>query len=248
MTKFQWELRFIFFSGRRTAARKLSLALFIMATVLTLSCDSDKPPATKEVTAAGLKQAKKWDRADAEREYRLLQHELAVAKSDKPYIVFDFAHGELLLKLQAAEIWSCPMQFPPREASNLKEFVERFRGKENHYIRPLMGKYLFAAKGQLPESVLTIVSDVVKVPVDRLQREVPERFLLQWDDNLVLEISSGVAGKATSKFQNALFEIRSALAGPLGETSIILRLDPDKAMTLYRATIPGMPTLVYPPS
>jgi hypothetical protein len=191
---------------------------------------------------------KKWDRTHAVSEYRMLQTELSLAKTDKPYLVFDFRRNQIVLKLKGAIIWSYPMQFASESSGDVKKFLARFQGDDDKLIRPLQGKYLFAAKDQTPDSILAIVSGVVKVPIDKLQRELPERFLMQWEDDIVLEVRSAVSGTPVSKLQNALVEIRHAIARPFGETSIILNIEPHSALTLYRATTPGMPTLIYPPS
>jgi hypothetical protein len=191
---------------------------------------------------------KKWDRPHAVSEYRMLQTELLLAKTEKPYLVFDFKHDKIVLKLKGAVVWSYPMKFAAESAGDARKFLDRFQGNDNRLIRSLQGKYLFAAKSQTPDSILAIVSGVVKVPIDKLQRELPERFLLQWEDDIVLEVRSAVTGTPTSKLQNALVNIRHAIAKPFGETSIILNIEPHAALTLYRATTPGMATLIYPPS
>jgi hypothetical protein len=95
--------------------------------------------------------------------------------------------------------------------------------------------------------VLAIVGEVVKVDPDLLQRELPERFQLLWDYGLTMEIRTEIAGRPKSIVNGALVEFRHALRRPFGEAHLTLKMDPEAALTLYRAAQPGMPTLLYPP-
>lgn len=219
-------------------------ALTLAVCLINCGKKQEEPAASHSASAAD----KKWDRPHAVSEYRMLQTELSLAKTEKPYLVFDFRHDLIVLKIKGALVWSSPMQFAAESAGDVKKFLARFQGDDNKLVRPLQGKYLFASKGQTPDSILAIVSGVVKVPIDKLQRELPERFLMQWEDDIVLEVRTTVTGTPVSKLQNTLVDIRHALARPLGEASIILKIEPNAALTLYRATNPGMPTLIYPPS
>jgi|WetSurMetagenome_2_1015567.scaffolds.fasta_scaffold124470_2 hypothetical protein len=229
------------------AVRTSSRLLYILALAVCLvGCGKkqEDPVASHATSAAD----KKWDRPHAVSEYRMLQTELSLAKTEKVYLAFDFKHARIMLKLKGAVVWSYPLKFASESGGDVKKFLARFQGDNDKLIRPLQGKYLFSAKGQTPDSILAIVSGVVKVPIDKLQRELPERFLMQWEDDIVLEVRSAVTGTPVSKLQNALVDIRHAIAKPFGEASIILNIEPHQALTLYRATTPGMPTVIYPPS
>jgi hypothetical protein len=189
----------------------------------------------------------KWNRAAAESEYQLLQTELNLAKSEQTYFVLDMKRGSLKLKLQGVVVWSYPMQFAEPDSEKVREFYGRFADTESKGLRVLTGTHLFAAADKTPDSVLKIVSDVVRVDPQRLQREVPARFQLHWGDGLVLEVRTDITGTPVSKFQNAVMEIKQVLQRPFGETTIILKMETEQALTLYRAATRGMPTLVYPP-
>jgi hypothetical protein len=188
-----------------------------------------------------------WNRKSAETEYKLLQAELRLARTEKPYLVLDIANKELSIRLKGATVWGFPMNISETDSGDLKDFVERFQEGGHRYIRPITEKHLFAYSKETPDSILEIVGKAVNIDPSLMQRAVPERFLLLWDNGLVLDIRTGVVGRPTSRFQNTMAELRRTLQRPFGESQLIMKMTPEEAITLYRASEPGLPTLVYPP-
>jgi hypothetical protein len=191
-------------------------------------------------------ESKVWDRHQAEEEYRLTQTELRLAKSDQVYLVLDFEHKRIELKLKGAIVWDCRIQSDQADDHQLQEFSTRFVGRGERVLLPLADKYLFAAEDKTPDSVLAIVGEATNVNPQLMQREVPARFQLFWNHGLTLEVRTAVKGKPTSGLESALVELRHALRRPFGEAYLFLNMNPDDALTLYRAVKPGMPTLAYP--
>jgi hypothetical protein len=190
---------------------------------------------------------KKWNRTEAEAEYEFLQADIRLANSVKPYLVLNFKKKELEIKLKGAVVWDSPLDIIDN-SDDLKGFAQSFRGEENKIIRPLLEKHLFAFSDKTPDSILVIVGAAVSVDPELLQREIPERFQLLWDKNLVLEIRTNVAGKPISRFKNTMLELRRMIQKPFGASFLVIKMDPDMATTLYRASQPGIPTMVYPAS
>lgn len=189
-----------------------------------------------------------WNQEQAELQYRVLQAELKLAKSTQAYLVLDFQGNQLEIKVQGATVWNYPMTIEQTAASELHEFSERFMGAEQNVVRPLLFKYLFAASSRTPDSILAIISGATMVPAELLQRTIPERFELKWSDDIVLDIRTDVVGKPESKWKNTMVEIRRAIAGRLGDAYVTVRMPKDNAITLYRAAVVGLPTLIYPAS
>jgi len=236
------------FSNRRRR-RLLScwgrvVAVAMLLTAAGLGCHRDEPDPPAVTSKPDQKSKTVWDRSSAQAEYLMLQAELTLAKIDKPYLVLDFKGKKLKLKLRGAVVWTCPLQFPSDNSGGVTDFVDRFRGDDNRLARQVIDKYLFAASGQISDTILAIVGRAVSVAPEMLQRVLPERFQLRWDAGLILEVRTDISGKPTSKFQNAIVEISQALYRPFGETTIVLKLKPEDALTLYRATSVGMPTLI----
>jgi hypothetical protein len=189
-----------------------------------------------------------WNQEQAELQYRVLQAELKLAQSSQAYLVLDFQRDQLEIKVQGATVWNYPMTIEKAEASELHEFSERFMGSEQNVVRPLLFKYLFAASGRTPDSILAIISGATMFPPELLQRTVPERFELKWSEDIVLDVRTDVVGKPESKWKNTIVEIRRAIAGSLGDAYVTVRMPKDNAITLYRAAVIGLPTLIYPAS
>jgi hypothetical protein len=194
------------------------------------------------------KSSDKWNRDSAEAEFRLLQAELKLAETGKPYLILNLHENALTLKLKGAVVWSHRIDVAPSDAGDVRDFVDRFRGAQHRVVRPLEENYLYAASDQTPDSILKIVSEATKFPPELLQRAIPERFYLLWQGGLTLEVKTDVAGEPRSGFKNTMFRVRQALRKPFGDSHVIVRMKPDEAITLYRVAQPGLPTLLYPPA
>lgn len=220
----------------------LPLSCFLICAIL-LTCQK-RHSEQKLISERG---DKKWDRQRAELEYRLLQAELALAKSELPYLVLNLQRNELQLKLKGAVVWNHPLEIIETDSQEVQEFAERFEGDEGKLIRPISDKYLFTAQNKTPDSILAIISDAVKAKPELMQRDVPGRFQLLWGYGLTLEVRTDVAGKPKSSLKITMVEVRHALRSPFGQAYVIVKMNPEDALTLYRATRPGLPTLLYPP-
>ena len=191
--------------------------------------------------------AKGWNADKAAAEYKQIQAELKLANLEKPYFVIDFAEKQLLLKLRGAVVWEYPLTFQATDNEEVWDFVERFQGKDAKLIRTITETHLFSAQSKTPDSILSIVSGVTKFKPELLQRELPERFQLLWGDKVVLDVRTDIKGKPTGKLENTMFEVRHAIQTPFGKAQVTIKMDPTKALTLYRAAQPGLPTMVVPP-
>jgi hypothetical protein len=185
------------------------------------------------------------DRKRAERQYRLIQTELLLAKSSQPYLVIDLDKDQLQIKLKGAVVWSQPIHLLETDSEEVRDFARRFEGEKKELVRPLSDKFLFTARNKTPDSVLTIISDAVKAKPELMQRDVPERFQLFWDSNLILEVRTEISGKPKEKLKGTMVEVRHAIERPFGESHITLKMSPEAALTLYRAAHPGLPTFLY---
>lgn len=224
-------------------ARSLSAPILGMLTCsLFLSCgqrDSSSTTTTK---------GKEWSPQQAELEYRVIQAELKLSQSKNAYLVLDFRRNQLEIKVQGATVWNYPLTLEQTELSELHEFSDRFLGSKQTVVRPLLYKYLFAASSRTPDSILAIISGATMFPSELLQRTVPERFQLKWSDDIILDVRTDIVGKPESKWKNTMVEFRQAIAGRLGDAYVTVKMPKDNAITLYRAAVIGLPTLIYPAS
>jgi hypothetical protein len=224
--------------------RWITLPLYSFLICIALSTCGKKE---SEQTSPLDQSNKNWDRPRVESEYGLIQAELKLALSEELYMVLDFERKELRLKLKGATVWNYPLNLAEADSQEVGEFVQRFQGDAGRLVRFLSEKHLFTSQEKTPDSILAIVSEVVKADVELLQRDVPARFQLLWGYGLILEVRTDIKGIPKSKFKSTIIEVREALRRPFGEARIVVKMAPDDALTLYRAAHPGLPTLLYPP-
>lgn len=211
----------------------------ILACAVVLSCG-------KKENGEPIAGEKKTTPLPAELEYRLIKAELKLAESKNPYLVLDFQRNEIELRLQGAVVWNFPIE--PFDSTNidLGNFAERFEGSDEKLVRPLMFKYLFSSDTRTPDSLLEIVSRVTLISPDLMQRTIPARFQLKWSEDITLDIRTDIVGKPASKWKNTIADIRQAIKRPFGDAYVSVRMPKENAITLFRATTIGMPTLIYP--
>ncbi|MBI5267844.1 MAG: hypothetical protein HY851_11495 [candidate division Zixibacteria bacterium] len=202
---------------------------------MLISCGNDKTSSARTAAASLVD------------DYMQTQVELRLAQNEKPYLDINFAENELWLKLKGAVVWSCPITPVESDAEGLREFVKKFRGNDQRLVRPVVEKHLFSSREKTPDSVLKIVGEVVKVDPELLQRDLPARFQLLWENGLILEIRTDVQGKAKASLKNTMVQLSQKLQKPFGELTLIVSMTPEQAMTLYRVTNPGFPTMIHPP-
>jgi hypothetical protein len=191
---------------------------------------------------------KKQTVAEANSEYQLLQAELKLASTKKVYLEIRFDLKELRLKIEDAVVWDYPLDFSAADSDDVREFVNQFSRNGTTLVRPLGETYLFAAREKTPDSILAIVSEVTKFKPELMQRELPQRFQLRWGDNVILDVHTDVHGKPISKLKNTMLEVRHVLQSTIGEAHLSVKMDQVHAMTLFRVSEPGLPTIVYPPA
>ncbi len=207
-----------------------------------------KPAAGKPAAKAAPAPAAGAPRSGADRlredgEYRLLQAELQVAQAAKPYLCFQWeAQPAVQVRVKGAVVASLPMRVEG-DPGDVRRFRERFRGSQRRVLRAVHQKYLYTAKDQTPDSVLTIVGNVLNMEPEVLQRHIPEWFELKWADDLVLEVRADVRGEPMPGVDLKIVRLQQHLRRPFGEARLRVHMASADALTLYRVAGPGVPIL-----
>jgi len=218
-----------------------ALALLLILPLLS-ACRKDKTEAT---APKGKKSAAASEPKFSQ--FQLMQAELVLANTVKPYLVLDLAQGALEIRLKGVIVWDYPLAMDPEESAPLDKFARMFLSDESNPVRPVAGKYLFASQGRSPDTLLAIVSGALNVDPGLLQRDIPSRFQIQWAKNIILDVSTDVTAEPKSKLKNTLLEVSQALQRPFGEGRLTMKMHPDAALTFWRAIEVGLPTLIIPP-
>jgi len=227
----------------QSRASRYALTVLLLAALLFAGCKQKPADVQSErTTRSSLAQ-----RAADVAAYQMIQAELVLANMGKPYLVLDFPGGELELKLKGAVVWEYPLEIASDDSDEVRKFARRFLGEEGKPVRVVAEKYLFAAQGKNPDTLLAIVSGALNIDPGLLQRDVPSRFQIRWQNNLILDVSTDVVAKPKSKLKNTLIEVGQVLQRPFGEARISMKMQPEAAITFWRAVEVGVPTLVRPP-
>lgn len=173
-----------------------------------------------------------------------MQTQLLLAQSQKPYLVLDLKRRQLQIKVGGAVVWNHPLSLADTSAAAITSFYERLKNPDEGWIRTIREKHLFSAKEQTPDSILSIVGEALKIDPDLIQREVPERFQLIFNDGFIMEFRSGVKGDEQSVLKSTYLNASTAIKRLLGEVYLVSTLDSQSAITLYRAADTGLPLYV----
>jgi hypothetical protein len=224
------------------------IIISVLCLILLAACLSCSKQKSSDKTPAASKNPP-WNRQIADLEYRQLQTELSLAEAKELYLVIDLRRMELALKLKGATVWEQPLTLLDSDDSSIiGDFTQQFESNNGQLVRHLAGKYLFSAGKRTPDSILAIVSEAVSVNPELLQRDMPARFQLRWNDGLILDIRTDVIGKYKKEsLKNAFEQVKHVINKPFGEAILEIKMDPDAALTLYRASKKGLPTMIYPP-
>jgi hypothetical protein len=166
--------------------------------------------------------------------------------------VLDITRKKLEIRLRGAIVWEEPIQVVEGDPSVLSGFVDRFRESTNDTnLRFMARKQLFAAQDRFADSVLTVVSGVLKVDAELMQRELPARFQLDWNDGLILRFRTEAEIKSEGGAAAWLKDLFASMKDDFGHPVPVLEVKAERALTLFRVAHSGMPTLVVldaPPS
>jgi hypothetical protein len=239
--------------GRYIVALGFLVLVSITFAILPLLGERDSSSQATEVGAPAASNTAKQPKVvfadnEAQLEYRLLRTELKLAEEETLYFLLNFRGHKLQLKLKGAVVWEYPLEIPAIDSKQLERFIFYFRGDNAKLVRPLLEKHLYTAQEQTPDSILAIISEATKFDPKLLQRDLPARFQLHWQPGLVLDIHSDIEGKPKSRLANTFMGLKHTLTHPFGLTSIVIHMPGESALTLYRAALPGLPTLIVPPT
>jgi hypothetical protein len=245
MRRSKSERLYIYSSGRVAdglLARGIFLLFLISATAL-FSCSQS----SGGIGIASTDARSATSRATLEHEYRQYIIRINLAKTRQPYLVLDFPAERISIMMDGAVIWDSPLRYTRSNPQRIESFCKKFLGSQDQFVRRLQGKYLYAAGEKIPDSILIVVANALEMDPALLQRELPRKFRLQWKGSLLLEVRADIKGSPKAVLKNLFADVQRRLLYPLGNSSIVVSMAPEAALTLYRAASRGMYTLIIPP-
>ncbi len=210
-----------------------------------MACGGDEVPKPTEKAKAAIPSSKPApNQEQLSLEYKRLNAELDLAQSKKPYMILDLKRKLLVLKLGGAKVWDYALTIADADSDDIADFGKRLSNPESGFTRRVKAKHLFAAKDQTPDSILSIVGGALKVDPTLMQRELPEKFQLVFDDGFIMEFRSDVKGETESTLKNTYLTASQAIKRLFGNVYIVTTIEPEAAMTLYRAADVGLAMMV----
>ena len=159
------------------------------------------------------------------------------------YLVIDFERREFGLLQGPVPLWTLP--FVNLDSNKVGSWLEAFQEQPPRETTPLSENVLLRSKSLLTDSVVAIVAEASGFDAHLLQRQIPARFILRWDD-AALEVESPVQAGGES-FKEFLQDARTTARRLFGEVKMTVRVDSLGALTLQRAAKPPILTIVRPP-
>ncbi|MBU1938043.1 hypothetical protein KKG05_11645, partial [bacterium] len=79
----------------------------------------------------------------AQVEYQRIATELKLAEADEPYLVLDFEHKRLFIKLKGAVVWDCALSLAESDNGKIKKLLKSYKIRSSFDLQPLTSKYLY---------------------------------------------------------------------------------------------------------
>jgi len=157
-------------------------------------------------------------------------------------LVVDFERRQFELVQGTVPLWSVP--FFNADSTEVNAWVESFGSAKDQSV-PLAENILLRSRNLLTDSVIAIVADASGFDAHLLQRRIPARFILRWED-AALEVESPVSAGGPG-LRELWHNARSTARRMFGEAQMTLVVDSLGALTLQRAAVPPLATRVRPP-
>lgn len=158
-------------------------------------------------------------------------------------LVVDFDRKRFELVQGGVALWSLPFHNP--DSSDVPSWIESFGRPPGEVSAPLAENILLRSRNLLKDSVLAIVAGASGFDAHLLQRRIPARFVLRWED-AALEVISPVSG-SSGGFGEYWQGARSTARRLFGEEQMTVHVDSIGALTLQRAAVPPISTRIKPP-
>lgn len=157
-------------------------------------------------------------------------------------LIVDLTRGKLRLSMDGTTVWDTPLILAS-DSDEVASFAENLSRDEigAAFIRRV---HLFGGSRPVPDSILTIVARAENLPLQHLQRYLPERFLIELSNGSSIDVITDVSGEAVSRFDNALETGRSLWRSLAGGSRLRIQLPGKEGMSLYGASRPGVAVLV----
>lgn len=169
--------------------------------------------------------------------------ELQLAQRDSPYLVLNIPRSTLDIRLKGRLLCRFSIEFKMSQQRLLSR-VEDLRSDNQLPVEVLTSKSLYGYRKCYSDSVLEIISRVVKTAPGNIQRYKPSRFELRFGSRLAIHVITDIEPTHGTGWKTPFVFLRRLILRLLTKANVEIKMKPDHALTIYRMAEPNMPILI----
>ena len=154
----------------------------------------------------------------------------------------DLTSNKLRLRMEGTTVWDARVEVDS-DSGSVAEFADDMKRDAPGGIE-IRRIHLFGASRPVSDSILNIVAWADNLPVQKLQRYVPERFLIELSNGGCIDVVTDISGQSISPLDNAFEEGRYLWRTISGDDCFRVRIPGKEGMSLYGACRPGIPVVL----
>lgn len=158
------------------------------------------------------------------------------------HAILDFDRNSIHLWYGAIPLLTCPLAVPP-DSGDAESFANRWRDRRTPW-QSVTERTVLRGRPAVSDTVVEVVSRVVKVDPDLIRRIQPDRFAVDLTGGfrLIIHVSDSVS--ESRSFGEVLASIGRWVFSFGRSSTLTLTVSPENAQTLYYALEPGAPVLL----
>lgn len=169
--------------------------------------------------------------------------ELQLAKRDSPYLVLNVPRSTLDVRLKGRLLARFPIEFE-MSRDELVSKMAHLRSDTDLPVEILTSKRLYGYTKCYSDSMIKMISSVVKTNPENIHRYKPSSFELRFGTRLVIYVKTDVKPSDRDGWKTPFDLVRGTILYLLTKTRIKIRTNADNALTIYRMAKSGMPILI----
>lgn len=169
--------------------------------------------------------------------------ELQLAKRDSPYLVLNVPRSTLDVRLKGRLLARFPIEFE-MSRDELVSKMAHLRSDTDLPVEILTSKRLYGYTKCYSDSMIKMISSVVKTNPKNIHRYKPSSFELRFGTRLVIYVKTDVKPSDRDGWRMPFDLVRGTILYLFTKTRINIRTNADNALTIYRMAKFGMPILI----
>ncbi|MBD3297709.1 MAG: hypothetical protein GF341_03560 [candidate division Zixibacteria bacterium] len=159
------------------------------------------------------------------------------------HIVIDLSEQMINLHYGAFPLVSCSFEVQS-DTDDIADFGKRWREQKRTLWQNVRGRAVWAGEDAVSDTVVNVVSEIVKVDPERIRRVMPDRFRVDITGGFQILSITPEGEEGRWSFAEAWGDLTSRILA-MGRLSVLrIKVTRADAQTLYYALEPGTPIIV----